>query len=146
MNNEFILAGAQTALGDVGGGGMAVIFATVLILGVKGKGKKRLASVPAVVVGIFAGVEFDRAGDPWNTISQSLHEVVVETSSSGDLGTMGPGFAALFLLALFFYLKLSPAVGAILGLLMSSAWAAAPESVWRVPLKLVGTLLGIVGG
>ncbi|MCJ0868069.1 hypothetical protein [Streptomyces sp. AP-93] len=146
MNSSMTMSGAETALGSVGAGGMAAIFLTVLILGIKGKGKKRLAAVPAVVVGIFAGVEFDRAGDPWNTISQSLRDMVTEVSSTGELGAMGPGFAALFLLALFFYLKLSPAIGAILGLLMASAWAAAPDSLWRVPLKLVGTILGIVGG
>ncbi|HEX5566086.1 MAG TPA: hypothetical protein VFY14_03970 [Streptomyces sp.] len=133
------------AIGTIPAAGIALILIVVLILGVIGKGKKKLASGPAQAWGIVAELAFLRSPAPFRDIGEAVQSIPTALASNEGIGS--PGMAAVcgLFIVLSLFARLVPVTGALLGLLMGAAFAAADGSIWQLLVSLFSLPLSLVG-
>lgn len=144
-----IAASTTPAFGAIGVGGVALALATFLVLGVRGEGKVKLRAQPAMYWAFIAATAFAAAGHIWANPDQIVRQGLtgLGTGGNGPFGNVGMAGWALLLLVLMLTLPLTPARGAILGLIAGIVWPAAGDgTVWAVPTELAAGLLMMVGG
>jgi hypothetical protein len=137
--------------GGLGAGGLALAFAVLLILGVRGKGKVRLKDNPAMIVAFLAGTAFSAAGQVWanpeKLVGQGLMGLGVGQGSSGPFGDVQLGAVALIILIVMLCASMTPVLGAALGLIAAVVWPATGDgTLWAIPCELAIAGLAMVGG
>lgn len=129
-------------LGSLGAGGLALALTVLLILGIKGKGKRKLSSTAAMVIAFVAGTMYAGAGGIWawpaQLISQGLLGVGVGRGD-GPFGEVGMGAIATIIAVVIWFAGLRPARSAIVGIIAATVWAAA-GGIWIVPSEVVATV------
>ncbi|GFH36616.1 hypothetical protein [Streptomyces pacificus] len=135
--------------GAVGAGGISLVLAALLVLGVKGKGKVKLKDNPAVIFAFLAGTAFSAAGKIWanpeRLISQGLTGLGVGTGSGGAFGDVGVGAVCLLLVVIILCAPLSPGLSASLGLISAVVFPLAGDStIWAAPVELAMAILAMV--
>lgn len=142
---NILAAGTETALGHVSASGAALALGVMLVLGVKGQGKKKLALGPAQAVGFLAELAFLRAGSFWRDIGEAVQSVPQSIASNPELGGIGIGAVCLLLVILSMFARLVPATAAVLGMLTAAAFEMADGSIWRAVVSIAGVALSLVG-
>lgn len=146
MSEMIILAaGTETALGHVSAAGAAMALAVMLVLGVKGQGKKKLALGPAQLVGFLAELAFLRAGSFWRDIGEAVQTIPQSIATNPELGGIGIGAVCLLMVILALFARLVPASAAVLGMLMAAAFEMADGSIWKAVVSIAGVILSFVG-
>jgi hypothetical protein len=146
MSTTLLAAGDLSgAIGAVPATGIALILVVVLVLGVVGKGKKKLASGPAQVWGIVAELAFLRSGAPFHDLGVAVQAVPEALAGNAALGSPGMTTICLLFVVLSSFARLVPATGALLGLLTGAAFAAADGSIWQLVVSLFSLPLSLVG-
>lgn len=133
------------AIGAVPATGIALILIVVLVLGVVGKGKKKLASGPAQAWGIIAELAFLRSGAPFHDIGVAVQSIPQALAGNPALGTPGMTAVCLLFIVLSLFARLVPVTGALLGLMMGASFAAAEGSIWQLLVSLFSLPLSLVG-
>ncbi|MFD8075832.1 hypothetical protein ACFV3E_24645 [Streptomyces sp. NPDC059718] len=138
------------AFGALGAGGIALASTFALVLGVRGKGRVKLKENPAVIVGFLAGTAFIAAGNlfakPQQFTAQGLTGLGVGTGGDGIFGNVGVGAVCLILLILMLMAKLTPAYGAILGIIAACVWPTAGDgTIWAAPTEMAAGVLMMLG-
>ncbi|MGW6145528.1 hypothetical protein [Streptomyces sp. NPDC055140] len=117
----------------------------VMVYGVIGRGRKRLASGPAQIVGIFGELAFLRSTGFTRNIGDAIHSVVVGLAENPALGAIKMTGVALVLIALSLFARIVPVSGVFLGMLMGAAFEAADGTIWQaivqifsIPFQLMG--------
>lgn len=133
--------------GSIGAGGLALALTVLLVLGCRGRGKIRLETGKAKLVGFAAGTAYMAAGAVWANpekfTQQSLAGLGVG-QSGGPFGTIGMGAIALLLLIIMYFAPLKPGRAGILCILAAIVWATA-GGLWALPGDLVGTAFVALG-
>jgi hypothetical protein len=134
-----------SAVGFLPASGVALILAATLVYGVIGRGRQRLASGPAQIVGAVAELAFLRADAPFNSFGQAIQSISTSLAGAEGLGAPGMPTICLLLLVLAALARLVPVIGALLGLVFGGAVESAEGTLWvavadflAVPLTLVG--------
>lgn len=133
-----------TAVGPVSATGLALLTGTMLVLGVAGKGKKRLASGPAQLVGVVTELAFLRSGAPFADIGVAFQSIAQGIASNPDLGAPGMGAVCLLFIILSLFARIVPVTGALLGLVLGGAMEAANGSIWNALVGLLSIPLGFL--
>ena len=137
--------GMHTALGDVSAAGVALLLTVTLILGVIGRGRKKLAKGPAQFVGFLAEIAFLRAPGTWNEIGTSVQSLPDNLATNPNLGHIGIGAVCLLCIIVSALAWLQPGSAAILGMLTGAAFAASTGSLEHVAVSFASALLSCVG-
>lgn len=135
----------STAVGPISATGLALLTGTMLVLGVVGKGKKKLASGPAQLVGIFAELAFLRSGTPFNDIGAAFQSIPQGLADSPQLGAPGMAAVCLLLIVLSLFARIVPVSGALLGLMLGGAFDAADGSIWQALVSILTIPFGLLG-
>lgn len=138
-------AGLSSAIGPITATGLSLITLVMLILGVVGKGKKKLASGPAQIVGFFTEMELLRAGSPFHDIGSAFQAICQGIATSEPLHSPGMPAVCLLLLILAAFARIVPASGAFLGMLLAAACEAAPGSIWQALYSIASILPSLLG-
>lgn len=144
-NGHLAAGDLTTAVGHVSATGIAIVLVLVLVLGVIGKGRRRLACGPAQVVGIFAELAFLRAEDPWRGLGSAVQSVPAGLADNPQLGAPGMAVVCVILVVLSLFARLVPASAAILGLFMGAAFDAADGAIWQVIVAIFTIPFGLLG-
>jgi hypothetical protein len=134
-----------TAVGGVSATGIALVLVAVLVYGVIGKGKRKLAAGPAQAVGIFAELAFLRSEGLWLNIGAAVQTIPAGLADNAQLGAPGMAVVCLLLIVLSLFARIVPATGAVLGLLMGAAFAAADGSIWQAIVAIFSVPFGLLG-
>lgn len=146
MTTTHLAAGdLTTAVGAMSAAGIALVLVAVLTYGVIGKGKRRLATGPAQIVGIFAELAFLRAGTFWSDVGTAIQAVPTGLAGNQALGAPGITTVCLLLIVLSAFARLVPASAAVLGLLMGGAFAAADGSIWQAVVAVFSVPFSLLG-
>lgn len=134
--------------GAVGAGGISLVLAVFLVLGVHGKGKVKLKENPALVFAFLAGTAFHAAGAIWahpeRIVTQGLGGLGVGTGG-GPFGDVRIGAICLLLLVLILAAPLTPAFAAGLSLIAAFVFPLAGDStIWAAPVELAMAILAMV--
>lgn len=135
--------------GAVGAGGLSLVLAVFLVLGVRGKGKVKLKDNPAIVFAFLAGTAFTAAGAIWANpekfVAQGLSGLGVG-SGTGAFGAVGMGAICLLLLVIMLTAPMTPVLGASLGFIAAFVFpAAGPGTIWGAPVELALAILAMAG-
>jgi hypothetical protein len=133
------------AVGALSATGIALVLMITLVYGVIGKGKRKLATGPAQVVGIFAELAFLRAGSFWQDIGSAFQSIPVGIAGNQELGAPGVATVCLVLVVLSAFARIVPASAAFLGLLMGGAFEAADGSIWQAIVSIFSVPFGLLG-
>lgn len=123
--------GMASAIGTVPASGIALVLLVVLIYGVIGKGKKKLASGPAQVVGILAEIAFLRSPGTFGDFGEAIQAVPQSIATAPALGAIGMTATLCVFVGLALFARIVPATGAVLGLMIGAALQMAPGSLCR---------------
>lgn len=134
-----------TAVGGVSATGIALVLVVVLVYGVIGKGKRKLASGPAQMIGIFAELAFLRSQGLWQDIGAAVQTIPAGLADNAQLGSPGMAVVCLLLIVFALFARIVPATGAVLGLLMGAAFDAADGSIWQAIVALFSIPFGLLG-
>ncbi|MGW1290924.1 hypothetical protein ACWD4N_47120 [Streptomyces sp. NPDC002586] len=133
------------AIGPVPANGIALVLIVVMGFGLAGKGKKKLASGPAQMVGFIGELAFLRSTGWTREIGESIRGISLDLASNPDLGAIGITSVCLIFLALAAFARIVPVTGAFLGMCTAGAFASADGALFKafvtvayLPLKLVG--------
>ncbi|TXS35137.1 hypothetical protein [Streptomyces sp. t39] len=146
-----LAASSGAAFGAVGTGGVALVFAVILALGIRGEGRVKLSANPATYLAFIAATAFMAAGQMWShpeaLVGQGLTGLGVGQGPDGPFGNVGIGAVCLILVAVFLMAKLSPLLGAGVGLVAGIVFpVAGPGTIWQVPVQLAHAVIGMLGG
>ncbi|WP_432247695.1 hypothetical protein ACRAR1_07040 [Streptomyces sanyensis] len=146
-----VAAPGGAVFGAIGAGGLALVFAVMLVLGIQGKGRIRLTASPACYLAFTAATAFSAAGQMWSSpeqvVGQGLMGLGVGQGPNGPFGNVGIGAVCLLIVVVFLFASLSPLLGATLGLIAGFVFpAAGTGAVWQIPVQLAKALLASVGG
>ncbi len=146
-----IAAPAGAIFGGLGTGGLALVVAAFLVLGVRGKGRVKLTGSPAAYVAFIAATAFSAAGQMWahpeRVVGQGLMGLGVGQGSGGPFGDVRLGAVALLLLVVFLTASVTPLFGASLGMIAGFVFPATGDgAVWVIPCELAKAALTMVGG
>ncbi|MFF9785770.1 hypothetical protein [Streptomyces nigrescens] len=145
MHTTTIAAPSLTAaVGPVSATALALILGLVLVLGVVGKGKKKLASGPAQLVGFFAEIAFLRSSDLPRDFGESFQAITDGLAGVPNL-TIGATGVVLLLFVLSLFARIVPVSGAILGLLLAAAMDSAPGSLFKGTISIFEIPFGLMG-
>ncbi|MFD7954356.1 hypothetical protein ACFV4X_12760 [Streptomyces ardesiacus] len=146
MQDVTIAAGSLSgAVGGISAGGVSLVLIIVMVYGVIGKGKKKLASGPAQIVGIFGELAFLRSTGFTRNIGDAFHSVVAGLAENPALGNIGMTGVALVLIALSLFARIVPASGVFLGMLMGAAFQAADGSIWQAIVQIFSIPFQMMG-
>lgn len=135
----------STAVGPLSATALALVTSVVLVLGVVGKGKKKLASGPAQLVGLFAELAFLRAGSFWHDVGGAFQSIPQGLANSTELGAPGMGAICLLFIVLSLFARIVPVTGALLGLMLGGAFQAADGSIWHALVSILTIPFGLLG-
>lgn len=144
-------APAGAIFGGMGAGGLALALAVLLVLGVRGKGRMRLAASPAAYVAFVAATAFSAAGQMWanpeKIVGQGLMGLGVGQGSGAPFGDVQLGAVAVILVIVFLFAHVTPVFGAVLGLIAGFVFPATGDgAIWVIPAEVAKALLVTVGG
>lgn len=152
MTSTVTLAAPDGALfGTLGAGGIAVVLAVMLVLGVLGNGRLKLGATGATVIGFLSATGFSAAGKLWahpeRFVGQGLTGLGVGQGADGPFGDVEIAAVALLLLVLMLFARITPLFGAVLGVLAGIIWPAVGDgTIWAVPAELSAAVVSMVGG
>ncbi|MFJ5635069.1 hypothetical protein ACIQF5_20830 [Streptomyces goshikiensis] len=133
------------AVGPVPATAVGIGLLIVMVFGVIGKGKKRLNTGPAQLVGAFGEITFLKSNGFPRNIGDAVQSVTSGIATNPDLGNIGMVGVCIVLLALMFFARIVPASGVFLGMLLAGAMAAAPGSLWKVIVGFISLPLSLLG-
>ncbi|MFE9764753.1 hypothetical protein ACPYPG_07015 [Streptomyces sp. FR-108] len=133
------------AVGPISATGLALLTGTMLVLGVVGKGKKKLASGPAQLVGMLTELAFLRSGAPFHDIGTAFQSIPQGIAETPGLGAPGLGAVCLLLIVLSLFARIVPVSGALLGLMLGGAFDAADGSIWHAIVSILTIPFGLLG-
>ena len=146
MQSTVLAASTLTgAVGPVKATGVAVAMLIVMVFGIIGQGKKKLNAGPAQIVGFFGEIVFLKSNGYTRDIGDSVQSVTAGIASNPDLGTIGMTGVCLSIVALMFFMRVVPASGVFLGMLLAGAMAAAPGSIWKAIIGIASIPLSLLG-
>lgn len=146
MQDVTLAAGSLSgAVGPIPAAGISLVLIVVMVYGVIGKGKKKLASGPAQIVGIFGELAFLRSTGFTRSIGDAFHSVVVGLAENPDLGNIGMTGVAMLFIALSLFARIVPASGVFLGMLMGAAFEAAHGSIWEALVAIFSIPFSMMG-
>jgi len=135
----------SNAVGPISATALALLTGTMLVLGVVGKGKRKLASGPAQLVGVIAELAFLRSGTPFHDIGTAFQSIPQGIAGSPQLGTPGLAAVCLLLIVLSLFARIVPVSGALLGLMFGGAADAADGSIWHALVSFLTLPFGLLG-
>ncbi|MFJ3097965.1 hypothetical protein [Streptomyces hydrogenans] len=142
---ELAASSLTGAVGPISSTGVAVTLLVVMAFGIIGKGKKKLNSGPAQIVGIFGELAFLKSDGFTRDIGEAVQSITSGISTNPDLGTIGMTGVCIVIVVLMFFARIVPASGLFLGMLLGGAMDAAPGTIWNalvgifsIPLSLLG--------
>ncbi|MFE4312605.1 hypothetical protein ACFRR6_41860 [Streptomyces sp. NPDC056891] len=145
MQSTVLAAPALTgAIGPVPSTAVAVSMLVVMVFGIIGKGKKKLNSGPAQIVGLFGEIVFLRSDGPTLAIGEAVQSITAGIAANPDLGNIGMVGVCLVILALMFFMRIVPASGLFLGMLLGGAMMAAPGSIWKAIIGIISIPLSLL--
>ncbi|MEU7075720.1 hypothetical protein AB0B30_37200 [Streptomyces narbonensis] len=143
---SLLAAGAGTsALGPMSATAVSVILIVLIIYGIWGKGKKKLARGPAQAVGFFAELAFLRADNWPHDLGTAIQDVPRQIAANPDLGAIGMTAVVVILLVLSAFAPIVPFTGVLWGMFTAAAMTAAQGSVWRAIISVATAGLSLVG-
>ncbi|WP_432124043.1 hypothetical protein [Streptomyces sp. C10-9-1] len=146
-----VAAPAGALLGALGTGGVALVLAVMLVLGVRGRGRLKLNDNPAAITAFLAATAFSAAGKLWASpeqfVGQGLSGLGVGQGPNGPFGNVGLAAVATLILIVFLFATMTPLFGAVLGFIAGVIWpAVGPGTIWAIPAELAAAVLTMVGG
>ncbi|MDH6131938.1 hypothetical protein P3T37_001312 [Kitasatospora sp. MAA4] len=142
---ELAAATPAAAIGGVSAAGVAAVLLLVMVLGVIGKGKKKLASGPAQIVGFIAETAFLKAPAFWHDIGAAFQSITDTMATNPALGGIGIGAVCLIVVVLSLFARLVPATAVFLGMLAGAAFAADPGSLPQGVVSILSIPLALLG-
>lgn len=147
MPTNHVAAGELTsAIGVLPATGVALILAVIAVLGVVGKGKKKLNSGPAQLVGLLAELTFLRCPSPFGDIGDAFQSVSLGIADAEQLGAPGITTVCLLWLALAAFARVVPGAGVVLGMLLGGAMETADGSIWKAAEALISLPVDMLAG
>ncbi|MFD9047661.1 hypothetical protein [Streptomyces zaomyceticus] len=142
---------ASGALGHLGTGGVALAVVVALVLGVRGNGRVKLTGSPAAYTGFIAATAASAAGSTWarpeQVVGDGLSGLGVGQGPGGPFGDVGLGAVALLLVVVFLFASVTPAFGAVLGVIAGFVFPATGEgAIWSLPSDVIASFLSSWGG
>lgn len=147
MHTTPLAAGELTgATGTVTGAAVSLVLVLVLVYGVIGKGKRKLASGPAQFVGLFCEIALLRTpqGTIWSDIGGAFKSIASGLAHNDALGAIGFTGLALVLIVLSLFARIVPASGTFLGLLLGASLISADGSIAQAVVQFVSIPLDMV--
>lgn len=125
--------------GVLGTGGLAIVLTTVLVIGIRGRGKLRLTQTAASITGFLAGVAYTAAGSIWaNAGTVTKQALAGAASPHGPAGDVGLGAIAIVLTLVMVYARVKPGIAAVLGIAAATVFAAA-GGIWAIATTTAAT-------
>lgn len=146
MQSTVLAASTLTgAVGPVSATAVGVAMLVVMVFGIIGKGKKKLNSGPAQIVGVFGELAFLRSDVFTRDIGEAMQSITASLATNADLGSIGMTGVCLSIVALMFFARIVPASGLFLGMLLGGAMEAAPGSIWNAVVGVISLPLSVLG-
>lgn len=145
MHTHTIAAGTLGGFLGLTATGLAALSALMLVLGIKGKGKKKLASGPAQLVSFYTEMFSLRADGPMHDFGSAMQQITQALADNATL-SLGPNGVMWFMFILALFAPIVPATAGITGLLLAAAAAQTPDGslgqAFNNVMAIVPNLLG----